>query len=183
MPASAPGWNRRWAGLSAPCGARRAISGAATWRSPSISRRLILSAEAARGRVQQPRAASWPGFTAHSHTLLPATSWPLGTPVAPYSLRRAHCRLMAFWLASRSPARTKDVGQQLCRAEEFGRLIQTWLPAAGARPAAQPSPGPASRADQRFAELRAIEQRKEGLRRAFQVIEHRHVGMQRPVLD
>jgi hypothetical protein len=41
----------------------------------------------------------------------------------------------------------------------------------------------ASRADQRFAELRAIEQRKEGLRRAFQVIEHRHVGMQCPVLD
>jgi hypothetical protein len=50
------------------------------------------------GGVQRPRAARWPGFTAHSHTLLPATSWPLGTPVAPRSFRRAHCRLMAFWL-------------------------------------------------------------------------------------
>jgi PAS domain S-box-containing protein len=40
-----------------------------------------------------------------------------------------------------------------------------------------------SRADQRFAELRAIEQRKEGLRRAFEAIEHRHVGVQCPVLD
>ena len=29
------------------------------------------------------RSDPWPGSTAHSHTLLPATSWPLGTPVAP----------------------------------------------------------------------------------------------------
>jgi DNA-binding NarL/FixJ family response regulator len=43
-----PGWNRRCASLSAPCAARHAISGAATWRSPSISRRLTRSEEAPR---------------------------------------------------------------------------------------------------------------------------------------
>src|SRR6476659_10080093 len=35
------------ASLGAPCAVRCAISGAATWRSPSISRRRIPSAEAA----------------------------------------------------------------------------------------------------------------------------------------
>ncbi len=48
MPIPWPGWNRRCASLSAPCVARRAISGAATWRSPSISRRLTQSEEAVR---------------------------------------------------------------------------------------------------------------------------------------
>src|SRR5208282_1773758 len=32
------------------------------------------------------------GFTAHNRTLLPAMSWPAGTPITPHALRRAHCR-------------------------------------------------------------------------------------------
>src|SRR5580692_6321263 len=43
--------------------------------------------------------------------------------------------------------------------------------------------GTVSRAHQRLAELGAIEQRQECLRRAFQAIEDRHLGMQHPVLD
>jgi hypothetical protein len=43
-------WNRRWGQSECPCVAPCAISGAATWRSPSISRRLILTAQAARDR-------------------------------------------------------------------------------------------------------------------------------------
>jgi hypothetical protein len=32
---------------------------------------------------RRPRADRWRGFTAHSRTLLPATSWPPRTPIAP----------------------------------------------------------------------------------------------------
>jgi hypothetical protein len=42
---------------------------------------------------------------------------------------------------------------------------------------------PVSRADQRLAELGAIEQRYQCPWRAFQAVEDRHLGMQSPVLD
>ena len=54
-PIPSPGWSRRCAGLRARCAARRAISGAATWRFPSISLLLIRSAEA--DRYRDPRTA------------------------------------------------------------------------------------------------------------------------------
>ncbi len=44
-------------------------------------------------------------------------------------------------------------------------------------------PAFASRPDQRLAELGSVEQRQECQRCAFQVIEHRHLGLQAPVLD
>jgi hypothetical protein len=63
MPTRGPGWNRRCASPSAPSAGRRAISGAATWRSLSISRRLILSAEAARDPCGAQRTGAWPPVT------------------------------------------------------------------------------------------------------------------------
>jgi hypothetical protein len=75
-----PGWNRRWAGLSAPCAARCAISGVATWRSPSISRRPILSAEAARDRgSQDPPATGHQMARVHGPQPHPATCGKLAT--------------------------------------------------------------------------------------------------------
>jgi hypothetical protein len=35
--------------------------------------------------IRRPQATRWPGFTAHSRTLLPAASWPSGTPIAPHT--------------------------------------------------------------------------------------------------
>jgi hypothetical protein len=70
MPTPEPGWNRRSGSLSAPYAGRRAISGAATWRSPSISRRPILSAEAAR----EPSARTGAGY---SWALKVQAKWPI----------------------------------------------------------------------------------------------------------
>ena len=60
-----PGWNRRCAGRRARCAARRATNDAATWRSLSISRRLMRSAVAAadQGPRDPPTAGSLAGGT------------------------------------------------------------------------------------------------------------------------
>jgi hypothetical protein len=71
--------------------------------------------------IRRPQATRWPGFTAHSRTLLPAASWPSGTPIAPHTLRRAHCRRSARrpWPASVpvciGPSRPICVSSLACR--------------------------------------------------------------------
>jgi len=50
--------------------------------------------------IRRPQATRWPRFTAHSRTLLPAASGPPGTPIAPHTLRRAHCRRYGRWVTS-----------------------------------------------------------------------------------
>lgn len=53
--------------------------------------------------------------------------WPVSTADSsiPGMFRRSRPVIMPS-------ARTKNAGQQLCGAEEFGQLIQTWLQAAAA---------------------------------------------------
>jgi hypothetical protein len=161
-----------------------------------VSRRSVTCSEAFTTRAPPRASSSQPPASAKHPSTSPKTSRLSSCPAATCC---TCSRSTQTWTPRSSPPSTGQspqvtpgppTGTNLMshnvrmKALAPRRLILSAEAAGGRGPAAgQPAPGPASRADQRFAELRAIEQRKEGLRRAFQVIEHRHVGMQCPVLD